>query len=248
MQPDNVAAIFLDQGDRKGFVVTKDILVNSLRRDAVKIEESFDKLHEDELKELSEVLAQTWSVMVAGYRRACRESDDLRITCTHFLFNANNSLIGGVTLLRRGLYLQCSTLIRSVWEQCATAIHLMVNPNDIGLFKSKKGIPLKSIQRTVNRVNPEFGRMYGFLSENFVHMGPLQGTHHPIRTHTPHSDEVLANLGFLRGALWFIAVSCDLLFIDLNRGRRFWEREGSNGARFQPDAETLEWQKNFLRE
>lgn len=244
--PHEIAAVAVDHAEKQVLYVTKDMLLNQLRRDGPRIGDSFDRIHDRDLSELSEVLARASALLLMGHRHVLRGDDELRVACSHLIFNAVNSFIGSAALLRQGFYLQCAILVRSVVEQVATVLHLVTTPNDLQRFM-RNDLELKAILAGAKRVLPPFGYLYGFFSETFVHMSPLHGTLQLLIPYDGPSDELDANIGFLRTAVWLLLVTTELLFIDLASERLYWERLDSDRVVYNPSRETKLWQERFMR-
>src|SRR5215831_10547629 len=61
--PQAVAAAYIDRGIEKVVFITKDMLVNQLKRDSNRIATSFDALAEGQIGEISEVFAQAYGLL-----------------------------------------------------------------------------------------------------------------------------------------------------------------------------------------
>jgi hypothetical protein len=242
---DNIAALSVDPDTKRIFCVTNDILINQIKREAPRIGESFDRLHSSDLTELSTIFARAISLLFTGYRYSLRDDDELRIAASGLMFNAVHSFIGAVTLLRQGLYLQCSILMRSIIEQNSTVLHLITSPKDLQSFQNGD-LKLTSIMRSAKRVLPPLGWLYGFFSKHFVHMSGLHGRPQALTFYKEHSDELDVNLSFLRTSLWLILVTSELLFIDISDDRWYWKPHATGHAEYSPSEETKVWQAKFL--
>jgi hypothetical protein len=242
---DNVAALSVDRDTGRVFCITKDILINQLKREAPRIGKSFDRLHGSDLNELSEILARALSLLFTGYQYSIRDDDELRIAAGSLMFNAVHSFMGAVALLRQGFYLQCSILVRSIIEQNSTVLHLTTSPKDLQSFQNGD-LKLTAIMRGAKQVLPPLGRLYGFFSEHFIHMNRLHGSPQPLTPYKEHSDELDVNLSFLRTGLWLILVTSELLFIDISDDRWYWKPRGGGQVAYCPSEEIKLWQAKFL--
>jgi hypothetical protein len=74
-----VAGISIDKEEKQIIYVSKDILINQLCRDAPKIAESFDRLHEKDLREMSELLGSSSFLLMQGFKEASSKNDEMRI-------------------------------------------------------------------------------------------------------------------------------------------------------------------------
>src|SRR5205823_577723 len=131
-------------------------------------------------------------------------------------------------------------------ETLATVLHLITTPSDLQRFKNDK-LELKVILSSAKKVLPAFGSLYGFFSESFIHISSLHGRLQPVALYNKHSDELNANIRFLRMSVWLIYVVVELLFIDLIDERKYWKSVEPGQAAYQPSEETLQWQAKFLK-
>lgn len=241
----NIAGLGFDEDAKQLMFVTKDILINTLRRDGPIAAKSFDQIHDGDLHEMSELLGTTCFLLTQGFKIVNETKDELRISCATLCWNAINTFISATSLLRDGYYLQCAILIRSILETAATAMHLFINPADLVQFRDSK-LELKAIIPSAKRIVPPFGHMYGMFSDKFVHIGPLHGKLHPIGPHQEDSDELGANLTFLRFSVWLIYVTVELIFADMIQGGKYWEKIAPGQIQWRPTKATIAWQDKFL--
>jgi hypothetical protein len=246
LDPANIAGVTIDPRAKQVIYVTNDMLINQLRRDAPLIADSFDRLHADDLREMSELLGSASVLLLNGFRRAAENGDDLRTVAAQLAFNALNTFVSSVTLLRNGFCLQAAMLIRSILETLAAVLHLMTTPSDLPLLASN-ALEIKTTLPSAKRVLPPFGRLYGYFSRGFVHVSSLQGQLQPVVPYDGKSDALEANVGFLRASVWLIYVVVELLFVDLSDSARYWRRLGEGRFAFQPSEDTVRWHESFLR-
>lgn len=237
--------ISVDPEQQLVFYVTNDLLINQLRRDAPKIAESFDRLHDADLREMSGLLGSVSFLLMVGLNKVCRKQDERRQLCAQLVFNAMNSFIGATSLLREGLYLQCSIMVRSILETLATVMHLIIRPSDLERFK-KNELDLKTVISSAKKIIPPFGHMYGMFSDMFVHISALHGKLHPIGPYEDKSEHLSANITFLRFSIWLAYVVVELLFVDMIEEGKYWGTIGPGKAEWRPSRETMEWQDKFL--
>lgn len=122
---DRVAGAFVHQGNR--IILTKDILINQLRRDAVAIGASFDKLCDSELQIFSDFHASAVGVLACGVARY--SSDEVRMKMALLLNNAQNSFVASLYLLRGGFLLQPGIVLRTMLEQVSTVNQMEQYPS-----------------------------------------------------------------------------------------------------------------------
>jgi len=123
------ASAFIPEGEKKKIIIfTDDMLINQLRRDGPKIEESFDRLCANELSELSELLSKTNGLIYSGLSIGVQKEDELRSACAQLLLNGTNSFAAATAILRMGYVLQPGIIVRAILETVSTSLHLMQYP------------------------------------------------------------------------------------------------------------------------
>ena len=246
VDPENLAGIFVDREAKQIIHVTNDVLINQIRRESLSIGESFDILHEADLRDISALFSRVSYLLFVGFRAAVEEEDRLRRVATELSFNAANTLMGATSLLRQGFYLQAAILVRSILEASATVLHLIQQPDDVKRFESGS-LPLKEVMRSAKDALPPFGALYGFFSEQFVHISALHGTLQPVRPYRGRSDELDVTIGFIRLCTWILYVTVELLFVDLlGPEAKYWRTRESGSVAYDPEDSTREWLESFL--
>jgi hypothetical protein len=248
--PDKVIGYALDAKNELILTYTKDMLVNQLRRDSVRIAESFDRLCEDCLEEVSELMSRTMMILHQGLVVGSRGRDELRQTCVEMLMNAGNSLTAAATLLRCGFRLQPGILVRNVIETIGAVLHLFTYPADLEAFRQGRIKSSKTIS-TAKKAIPPFGQLYGFFSQEFVHIGSIQQQLQPLIPYEEFDDALTANVCFLRLSVWLLYVSTELLCLDIVREPRYWRclgeaQTGQVAYAYDPCPSERAWLGQFL--
>lgn len=238
------STVFLDHEDQQILVFTADMLLNQLRRDSPKIEETFDNLCEADLLDLSNLMSKTSGLLGMGIKVASRHDQKLEKSCALLLLNASSSLVGAIALLRMGYVLQPGILIRSILEAVSTVLHLVQHPGDFKAFEMGKLQSTKTIT-AAKRAIPMFGNLYGRFSEDFVHISHLHQTVNPVSPYTERHEALEANLTFTRISSWLLYVTAELLFNELEPEPRYWKPE-ERGYVFNPSPEEREWMTTFF--
>jgi len=236
----------VDPREKQVIYVTNDMLINQLRRDALLIADSFDRLHDGDLREMSQLLGSASFLLFTGFRHSVQQGDELRTVAAQLTFNAINTFLGAATLLRNGFYLQAAILVRSIVETLAAVLHLITTPADLPRLAGST-LDLKTTLSSAKTILPPFGKLYGFFSKGFVHVGSLHGQLQPVAPYEGKSDELDANIGFLRMSIWLIYVVVELLFVDLSDSGKYWQQLGHGRVAYQPSEETIRWQESFLK-
>ena len=237
--------LLLDHQERQLFVFTTEMLLNQLRRDGPKIEASFDKLCENNLRELSGFFSTTLGLLFAGLRVATRHDQPLRVACAELLMNACHSFGAAVAILRLGYVLQPGIIIRSILEAVSTVLHLLQNPSDLASYRDGTLQSPKTFA-AAKRAIPPLGNLYGYFSDNFAHIGHLHKSATILSEFNERHDALEVNLGFLRIAAWLLYVAVELLFHELLEQSRYW-RPAPNGYVYDPSDEEREWMTAFFR-
>ncbi|WP_159970767.1 hypothetical protein [Pseudomonas sp. 8Z] len=226
-------------------VFTDDILLNQLRRDGPKIEESFDRLCADDLSKLSSLLSKSTGLVYSGLSVATQKEDELRSACAQLLLNAANSFAAATAVLRMGYVLQPGIIIRSLLEAVSTTLHLVQHPNDLTAYQNHTLQSPKTIA-AAKKALPPFGQLYGHFSDSFAHIGQLHKSITPIRVFSERHEALEVNLSSLRIAAWLMYVTAELVFNELVTAPRYWHPV-DQGYKYEPSEEEKEWMKIFFQ-
>ena len=241
----DVSDVFFDNDEKKAFIFKENMLVNQLQRDSRKIEQSFDNLCKEEIEELSRLQSDIAGILFAGIAKTTKKEDELRFNCGQLLMNATNSFTAAVHVLRSGYLLQPPVLMRNILENLAVVIHLIINPNDLKIFKEGKFPSSKTIS-SAKKAIPPFGQFYGQLSKHFAHIGSLYYLINPPLEYEELNDPLRLNLTFLRLILWLLYVSTELTFYDIVPEPRYWKSLGNGVFCYAPNDDEKKWQQSFL--
>jgi hypothetical protein len=238
------SSIVIDHERKTIYAFTNDMLVNQLRRDCPKIEASFDKLFDSDLQEISIPLSQSLSIIFLGLKNFRREEFPVIVACGELLINASNSFASATALLRMGYVLQPGILIRSVLEAIATVYHLLQYPDDFKLFEKDELRSTKTIA-AAKKVLPPFGQIYGYFSNNFVHISHLHQFINTVSVYTERNEAVNANISHLRMAAWLLYVTAEILFNEIVERPRYW-KPVPPGYSYDPSDEEKAWMDRFF--
>lgn len=225
--------------------ITPDMLVNQLKRDSVRIAESFDALCSDDVNELSQLLSESSTIILRGLLDQNRESSKLLLWAGEILINIANSLSAALYVLRAGYRLVPGVILRNGVEAMAVCLHGLQKPDELAKIKSGNFDSPKAIT-AAKKVVPQFGELYGFLSKQFAHAGPL---HHSIQRLIPYEtrdQDLLVSLRAIRISVWFHYVVAEFAFMNLIETPRYWHFVPPDSAVFSPSEAERQWQKRFL--
>ena len=226
-------------------IVTPDILVNQLKRNSLCIAESFDALCDDDVNEISQLLAESSAIILEGLNNNGRKNKELQLWSCEVLINVANTLSAAIYVLRAGYRLIPGVILRNAVEAMAVCLHGLQRPQDLSQIKSGNFNSPKAII-TSKKVIPHFGRLYGFLSKHFVHAGPLHNSIQPLVQYESRDQGLIVNLRAIRAAVWFHYVIAEFAFMDLVNKPRYWHIVAPDKAEYKPSEAERQWQERFL--
>jgi hypothetical protein len=249
-QHPDTCAIVIDQANERIIEVRKSMLINQISRDAEKIAKSFDAIVASDLDKISTQFSHCYAVVTSGLIKAAAEEDDLRIACGELLTNSLNSIAASTYMLRGGFILQPGPVIRSAIESMAVALHLMQFQDDLTKHRDHKFESTRAIA-SAKRVFPPFGKIYGFLSKEFTHIGQLHKQLTPIREYTNSDESLSFNMQLITSGVWMCYVASELVFLDVVAHPRYWhelnhEVKGQTAYCYDPATDEKSWMKDFL--
>jgi SEC-C motif len=243
--PNNISGVVTDRGRKRTALIGGKLLINQFKRDGPKIEASFDRLCMPDLEALSELTGQTAGILLAGLGKATSNADTLRTQCAELTINALNAFGAAVQAVRSGYVLVPGIVMRNVVETLAVVAHLMTEPEDLAKLQAGK-FSSTSALAAAKKMIPVFGHWYGFLTEQFSHIGKLHHSLQPVRPYDKMNEPLQLNLSMLRVSLWLTYVIAELLFIDCTASPRYWRRLEDGAYTYAPSTEELAWQSAFL--
>ena len=237
-------SVLLDPHDKQLVIFTDDMLLNQLRRDGPKIEASFDRLCDQDLRQLSEFMSKALGLLYSGLKVSLRHDQKLKAACAQLLLNAANSFGAATALLRMGYVLQPGIVIRSMLEAVSTALHLLQHPGDLAAYE-RHSLQSPKTLAAAKKVLPPFGLLYGYFSDNFSHIGHLHKSVTPVAEFNERHPALEVNLSFLRIIVWLLYVAAELMFNKLVDAPRYWHPV-ANGYAFNPSPAEREWMSTFF--
>ena len=227
------------------FIIKSDMLSNQMKRDSLRIAESFDVLCNGDTAELGDLLAASATITLSGISDEQRADKDLQMWSGELLTNIAFSLSSAVYVLRAGYRLVPGVILRNSVEAMAVCLHGLQKPHDLARIKSGKFDSPKAIN-TAKKVIPHFGDLYGFLSKEFAHAGPLHHSLQPLAAYEKRSDDLLVHLRAIRASVLFHYIVAEFAFVHLVDERRYWHIDGPDRLRYSPSEAQLQWQRRFL--
>ena len=245
----DISNIFISREAKKIVFVSKNIVPNQLKRDFPKVAASFDSAIGDDLVQVSDLVGKAYGILAPRFVKADFFDQNLGPTCARLLNTAMTTLLGCIHLARGGYRLQCMSLSRSILETVSTVINLIMEPGATEAFHAGKLQSTKSIS-IAKKVLPDFGRIYGQFSNEYVHIGSM---HTNLNQTTPYKkdDEALDVIRLtMRMMSWLLFITAELAFIEDLEHTRYWkivgQREDGNEIAYSPSDDELKWQKDYL--
>jgi hypothetical protein len=245
----NIAAIHKDS--EKIIVVTKDFMLNQLKRDAPRIACSFDGCVGGELDTVSEFVGRTYGILAPKIIGTNLTEKDLTSTSARLLHHAGTTFIGAVLLARGGFRRQYMVLIRSVIEAVAVVIHLCADPKALAKFYAGTMASTKAVT-AANKLLPIFGRIYGMLSNEFVHIGENQSAFERMGDYSKDDEDLKLILTSMKVTAWVVYIATELVFVEFVPRPRYWKivAHHEDGTRvevkYEPSEEERQWHAQFL--
>jgi hypothetical protein len=246
---ENVAAAYRDQ--EKVILVTKDFMLNQLRRDAPRIAGSFDECVGGELDKISELVGKTYGILAPKIIGTSLTERDLTSTSARLLHHAGTTFFGAIHLARGGFRRQYMVLVRSVFETIAVVIRLCADPKALANFYAGSKDSTKAIS-AANKLFPVFGRIYGMLSNEFVHIGENQAAFERMGDYSKDDEDLKLILTSMKLTAWVMYVATELVFIEFVPRPRYWkivahhEDDTRVEVNYGPSEEERRWQAQFL--
>lgn len=236
-----VVDLFVEPSQKAVIFVTDDMLINQIRRDNPKVAEEFDPQFEEELALISRDFSQTAGLILKGM---IREESSVVRAIGALLANAINAVPAAFDLIRLGYRLQPAATLRVALETTAMAAWVAIDNDRMEPLVAGK---LKSTQAIgpAKQVVPFIGELYGYLSQQFTHVGPL---FMELQKNLPYGGEDIAiaktNLLIVQGTLIAIGMTAEIAFYESVGLPRYWQQKepGEFHLSLRPDVQkTLDY-------
>jgi hypothetical protein len=246
-EPANVAGYYVDEESKKVFVVTKDVLLKQIHRDCPRIARSFDKLAQNDLTEISTVLGQAMSIVAPQYYLRIGEDKELLAVCSRLLNHSMTTFIAAIEMARRGFRKQYGSLVRDVIETLSTVLYLCRIPSALQQYLDGKLKSSKTIA-AAGQVIPEYGKLYGMLSNQFVHINKFHERLGDLAEYQENDEALSFILPNMRLTSWLIYVVSEFAFIESVGAPRYFKVIAPSMIAYDPSDEEREWMKEFFHE
>jgi hypothetical protein len=242
---ERAVAAYRDKGSGQMFVFTKDMVVNQLQRMGPQIAASFDRAFVADIHAISEQSSFNFALLFSCSKDCLRKNEELGVECAQLLLNASQTITCALEVIRHGFRLQPGILIRNAIETICVAVSLFVEPSLLAEHNGGRLDSTKTIS-TAKKAIPPLGRLYGFFSQQFAHLGQMHRAMHSWDSFESSDEGATMNLRFIKLAVNLITISSELVFYDWTENHRYWQRINEGGYEFNPSPQERLWQEKFL--
>lgn len=222
------------------------MLMNRVDREGRIVAESFDRLTREAVEHLESMYRRIGAVLYLGLNRAKSEGDDHRQACSIILTNALKSLTAAFALLRTGWRLQPYLCLRNALETVSVAVHLMKHPDDLAKLRAGTLDTPKTVS-TAKQAVPHIGRLYGVISNEFVHIGKPFLHIQQGNTYTLAEWQMWQCLAAISGQALITYIAAELLFFESLSEHHCWSVVVPGAYRTHWSSEMEQWREHFVR-
>ena len=222
------------------------MLMNRVSREAGVVAASFDPMCREAVEHLEIMYRQVANLIVIAFQNSKSPEQELPHACAILLSNALKSLTAAFSLLRTGWRLQPYQCLRNGIEVVSVVIHLLRNPRDLQKFKDGDLESPKTIA-SAKDVIPAIGKLWGMLSNDFVHVGK---PFHYVQDGNIYSDaewemwQCLAGIAYFSLTLYIVA---ELLSYPWISEPKCWRQTDSVNFKPEWSDEMRGWRNEFVR-
>lgn len=234
-------------GDRPKVVVfSGPMLMNRAEREANVIAKSFDAICREAVSHLEEMYSDICALLYVSLDNAKASGDELRYTSAVVLTNALKSVTAAFSLLRTGWRLQPYLCLRNGMEAVSTVLHVFHNPDDLQRFKTGRLHSSRTLASAKAAI-PPIGKLYGILSEEFVHVGKPFIHIQKATVYTESEWEMWQCLASISGYAQMVYMVAELLFYDWASERNCWIRVNQVAYALHWSDEMKRWRSEYVR-
>lgn len=244
---------YIDDNTSEEFVFTKDVLINTLKGSCIETNISFDDVYAEDFRYISSIYSRVLCKHHAAYRQANLTNNTLQITAGDLIRNASNTILASTQLLRCGFRLQSGVLLRSTVEICACVVHITTVNGAYSDFIEDKLKSSNSIG-IANKVIPIFGKIWGKLSNNQVHINNvIHAGYYPVDVYKDKSETpVNITIGLIGLSLMILEITLELVFNKkiAQKDLVYWRVINSGGCQFIPPSNNNEnnWMERAFKD
>lgn len=241
----NVSNIVFDKSRKKALIFSKNMLSNQIRRDALKIQNSFDVYWNSELVRIDEQYSKACSLIYAVLTTDCYKENIRLVRSAELLTNATNSFTAAALLLRSGFVLQPGILLRTLIESVAIAINLCTDEQALEKYEAGR-LDSGYAVKCARAVFPQIAKLYGYYSNQFSHVGEMHKAFTSVTDYAKEDIRVDANISMLKCCALTLYMTAELLYPDFVTAPRYWKPSEGGGSCFAPDESEKQWLMTFI--
>jgi hypothetical protein len=236
------ASVSDSSAPEKIFIYSGPMLMNRVEREACVAAESFDAITGHAVEHLEQMYFRS-AVLLHKVHQAPLEEPYKTVGVV--LTNALKSLTAAFALLRTGWRLQPYSCLRNGIEATSVVIHLVANPGDLRKFKDGK-LDVPKTLRAAKMAIPPIGRLYGMLTEEFVHLGKPFWHLQRGNTYTNAEWEMWQCLASVSFFSFIVFIVCELAFYRQLSEHHCWLLQGDGNLKQTWSPEIRKWRSEFV--
>lgn len=218
------------------------MLMNRVEREARITAESFDAIAGGAVAHLEQMYFRSAIILHSVHQIPI---DEPYKTSAAVLTNALKSLSAALALLRMGWRLQPYSCLRNGIEATSVVVHLVAHPNDLEKFRGGK-LDIPKTLKAAKTAIPPIGRLYGMLSEEFVHVGKPFWHIQKGNIYSESEWEMWQCLAAISFFAFTILIVSELAFYEFVSERHCWTVQGDGNLRQTWSPEIKRWREEFV--
>lgn len=236
----------------------KNSILRQLREVSSSIAAEYDHLYKDNIDNIIGELSISF-INLQGIINWEKQEEilDHDFQAALMFWSCVNSLLASLELFRRGYPREHLIILRHNIELISTAYCIHDNPLILeDLLDIEKGVKSSKFITKAKKVHPIIGKIYGMLSDSFVHISTMHivpnGSSTPLCVGGMY-DEVDQTfkpliLSMILTVSEILNSFIEIVFFHKIQDKRFWKYEQGNGIKYEPIDEIIIRQQNILKE
>ena len=218
------------------------MLMNRVEREARVTAKSFDAIAGEAVTHLEQMYSRSAILLHSVQQTAI---GDPHKTFAAVLTNALKSLTAAFALLRTGWRLQPYSCLRNGIEAISVVVHLVSQPDDLQKFKDGE-LDVPTTLKAAKTAIPPIGKLYGMLTEEFVHVG--KPFWHPQKGNFYSESgwemwQCLAAISFFAFTIFIVS---ELALHKFVSEPHCWILQGDGNLRQMWSPEIKQWREEFV--
>jgi hypothetical protein len=218
------------------------MLMNRVEREARVTAKSFDAIASVAVTHLEQMYSRS-AILLHSIQQA--PMDDPYKTYAAVLTNALKSMTAAFALLRTGWRLQPYSCLRNGIESISVVAHLVLQPNDLQKFKDGK-IDVPKTLRAAKIAIPPIGKLYGMLTEEFVHVGKPFWHSQKGNIYSESEWQMWQCLAAISFFAFTVLIVSELALCQFVSERHCWTVQEDGNLRQMWSPEIKQWREEFV--